>query len=100
MMESRNSHLRALPGSVYREWFDALNHASRVLSGNGVEFNNHVQKFVGSPIFVNQLPEDFGFEAARLLHNYLAAMTTFRDIQRVMHRRVWPERHAPGTQDK
>lgn len=51
-------------------------------------------------MFVSELPEEFGIEAARLLHNYLAGMTTFRDVQRGIHRRVWPEPYAPGTDDK
>jgi hypothetical protein len=99
-MDRRNAHLDALPGKIYRDWFEALNRASRVFGGNGTELDKHFQRFVGTPMFVSELPEDFGFEAARLLHNYLAAMTTFRDVQRGMHRRVWPERYAPDTDDK
>jgi hypothetical protein len=98
--DRRNAHLDALPGKKYQEWFDALNRASRVYGDNGIELNDHLQRFVGTPMFVSELPEDFGFKAARLLHNYLAAMATFRDAQRGMHRRVWPERYAPGTEDK
>jgi hypothetical protein len=99
-MDQRNAHLDSLPGRIYRDWFDALNRASRVFSRNGTELDGHFQQFLGAPTFVSELPEDFGFEAARLLHNYLAAMTTFRDVQRGMHRRVWPDRYAPGTDDK
>ena len=51
-------------------------------------------------MFVSELPDDFASEAARLLHNYLAALTTLRDVQRGIHRRIWPELHAPGTDDK
>jgi hypothetical protein len=99
-MDRRNAHLDALPGRVYRDWFEALNRASRVYGGNGAELDRHVQQFVGTPMFVSELPEDFGFEAARLLHNYLAALASLRDVQRVIHRRVWPELNAPGTDDK
>jgi hypothetical protein len=100
MMDRRNAHLDALPGKVYREWFEALNRASRVFGDNGVELNDHFQQFLGTPMFVSELPDDFGFKAARLLHNYLAAMTTFRDVQRSIHRKVWPDPYAPGTEDK
>jgi hypothetical protein len=99
-MDQRKAHLDSLPGKVYNDWFEALNRASRVFSGNGVELNNHVQRFVGSPMFVSELPDDFGFEAARLLHNYLASLASLRDVQRVIHRRVWPDPYAPGTDDK
>lgn len=97
--DARHAHLDSLPGKVYREWFDALNRASRIVNGNGVAFNNHLQTFLGSPVFVSELPDNFSFEAARLLHNYLAAIAMFRDVQRGMHRRVWPDPYAPGTKD-
>ena len=71
-----------------------------MFGGNSRELEKHLTQFVGKPTFVNELPEDFGFEAARLLHNYLAALSTLRDVQRGIHRRVWPERHAPGSDDK
>ncbi|MGH3525313.1 MAG: hypothetical protein ACRDU4_21430, partial [Mycobacterium sp.] len=45
--------------------------------------------------FVSELPDDFADEAARLLHNYLAALSSLRDVMRGIHRKVWPERFAP-----
>ena len=74
-IEQREAHLAALPGSVYREWFESLKRASKVFSGNSSELNNHLTKFVGTPNFVSELPDDFGDESARLLHNYLTALT-------------------------
>ena len=100
MMDSRNAHLDALPGKVYRDWFEQLNRASGVFAGNSVELEKHFTQFVGTQMFVSELPDDFGAEAARLLHNYLAALATLRDVMRGIHRRVWPERYAPGTDDK
>jgi hypothetical protein len=99
-MDQRNAHLDALPGRVYRDWFEALNRASRVYGGNAAELDKHVQQFVGRPVFVSELPEEFGFETARLLHNYLAALASLRDVQRVIHRRVWPTLKAPDSDDK
>jgi hypothetical protein len=98
--DRRNAHLDALPGRRYRDWFESLNRASLVFSGNSRELEKHLTQFVGSPMFVSELPEGFGSEAARLLHNYLSALATLRDIQRGIHRRVWPDLHAPGTDDK
>jgi len=100
MMDNRNAHLDALPGKVYRDWFEQLNRASGVFAGNSVELEKHFTQFVGTQMFVSELPDDFETEAARLLHNYLAALATLRDVMRGIHRRVWPERHAPGTDDK
>ena len=80
-----------LPGSVYREWFESLNRASKVFSGNSSELEKHLTKFVGTPTFVSELSDDFGDESARLLHNYLAALATLRDTQRSIHHKLWPE---------
>jgi hypothetical protein len=90
-VERREAHLAALPGSVYREWFESLNRASKVFSGNSSELEKHLTKFVGTPTFVSELSDDFGDESARLLHNYLAALATLRDTQRSIHHKLSPE---------
>lgn len=90
-VERREAHLAALPGSVYREWFESLNRASKVFSGNSSELEKHLTRFVGTPTFVSELSDDFGDESARLLHNYLAALATLRDTQRSIHHKLWPE---------
>jgi len=90
-VERREAHLAALPGSVYREWFESLNRASKVFSGNSSELEKHLTKFVGTPTFVGEWSDDFGDESARLLHNYLAALATLRDTQRSIHHKLWPE---------
>ncbi|MFL0241207.1 hypothetical protein [Mycobacterium sp. SMC-17] len=95
-MDARNAHLDALPGRAYRDWFESLNRASMVLSGNSAQIENHLGQFVHTPMFVSELPDDFAAEAARLLHNYLAAIATLRDVQRVIHRKIWPDRRDPG----
>jgi len=38
-------------------------------------------------------------EANRLLHNYLASLATLRDVQRMVHHRLWPDRHAPDNEN-
>jgi hypothetical protein len=95
-LDRRNAHLDALPGRVYRDWFESLNRASKVFGGNSGELERHLTQFIGTQLFVNELPDDFAEEAARLLHNYLAALSTLRDIQRGIHRKVWPE---PDSKD-
>lgn len=98
-LDRRNAHLDALPGRIYRDWLDSLNRASKVFSDNSSELEQHLTQFVGTPKFVSELPDDFAEEAARLLHNYLAALSTFRDVQRGIHRKVWSERFAPDNPD-
>ena len=88
----RQEHLDGLPGRVFHEWCESLNRAARLFSRNSEELRDHLTQFVGKPIFVTELPEGFDSEAARLLVNYLAALAGLRDAQRVVHRRLWPER--------
>jgi hypothetical protein len=90
-VEQREAHLAALPGSVYREWFESLTRASKVFSGNSSELEKYLTKFVDTPTFVGELSDDFGDESARLLHNYLTALATLRDTQRSIHHKLWPE---------
>ncbi len=97
--DRRNAHLDALPGRIYRDWFDSLNRASKVFSGNSGELEQHLTRFVGTPKFVSELPDEFAETAARLLHNYLTALSTLRDVQRGIHRKIWPERFAPDNPD-
>ncbi|MBS4730121.1 hypothetical protein MSM1_17875 [Mycobacterium sp. SM1] len=96
-VDMRESHLAALPGKVYHEWFESLNRASQVFSGNTEELMKHLTKFVGTSVHVSELPDGFDVEANRLLHNYLASLATLRDVQRMVHRKLWPERHAPDS---
>lgn len=97
-VDMRESHLAALPGKVYHEWFESLNRASQVFSGNTEELMKHLTKFVGTGVDVDELPDGFSVETNRLLHNYLASLATLRDVQRMVHRKLWPERHAPGSE--
>ena len=73
--------------------------ASNVFSDNTTELMNHLTEFVGTMLHVNELPDDFDVEANRLLHNYLAALATLRDVQRAIHRQLWPDKYAPDDKD-
>jgi hypothetical protein len=90
-VDRRESHLAALPGKRAYEWFESLRRATEVFNGNTVELQRHLTQFVGTMIHVNDLPDGFDVEANRLLHNYVAAMASLRDIQRAIHRQLWPE---------
>jgi hypothetical protein len=61
----REAHLDALPGKLPAEWFDSLNRASQVFSGNSVELVRHLSRFVGamSRIRIRELPDGFDVEA-------------------------------------
>ncbi|GAA1072930.1 hypothetical protein [Tsukamurella spumae] len=94
--EQRLAHLAALPGRAHFEMFDSLNRVSRLFSANGNELANHIGQFVGNPMHVNDLPDEFEHEAVRYFHNYIASVATLRDVQRSTHRRIWPERLPEG----
>jgi hypothetical protein len=98
-VDMRESHLAALPGKIYSEWLDSLNRASQVFTGNSLELERRLTQFVGTPTHVNDLPEGFDVEANRLLHNYLASLATLRDVQRMVHHKLWPDRHAPDNEN-
>lgn len=66
-VDMRESHLAALPGKPYHEWFESLNRASKVFSDNTLELMNHLTNFVGTMVHVNELPDGFDVEANRLL---------------------------------
>jgi hypothetical protein len=88
---ARESHLAALPGKRAWEWFESIKRATEVFNGNTVVLQEHLTQFVGTTVHVDDLPDNFHVEANRLLHNYVTAMGTLRDIQRAIHRQVWPE---------
>jgi hypothetical protein len=94
-VDRRESHLAALPGKLHFEWFESLKRATQVFNGNYLDLERHLTQFVGTMVHVDDLPDDFDVEANRLLHNYVAAMATLRDIQRRIHRQLWPDRFAP-----
>ncbi len=96
-VDRRESHLSALPGKVYSEYLDSINRASKVFSCNGGELESHLRLFLGTPTHVDELPEGFGDEVNRLLHNYLAALASLRDVQRMVHRKLWPARYVPES---
>jgi hypothetical protein len=84
---STNCRARSITSGASR-----LNRAAKLFGKNTAELRNHLAKFVGQSTSVNELPEGFDSEAARLLLNYLAALAGLRDAQRVVHRRLWPDR--------
>lgn len=88
---NRRAYLEQLPGKIYHELGEALNRAAKLFGRNTEELCKHLAQFVGQGILVNELPEAYDSEAARLLLNYLAALAGLRDAQRVAHRTLWPD---------
>ncbi|MDV8015978.1 hypothetical protein R4P70_32205 [Rhodococcus sp. IEGM 1241] len=82
--------VRAMPGFPMHQHFDALNRASRVFAGNSTELYNLVVRFVGTDVMPSQMDDDYEHELVRLFHNYLASIGTLRDVQRAIHRTIWP----------
>lgn len=96
-MPIRQAHLDQLPGKRYYEWGESLNRAAKLFSRNTQELLKHLAAFISQPTFVNELPEGYEAEAARLLLNYLAALAGLRDAQRVIHRKLWPDPGGEGV---
>jgi len=90
-IDRREALLAALPGKQAYEWFESLKRAVQVFNDNTADLRDHLNRFVGTTTHVNDLPGDFDDKANTLLHNYLTAMATLRDVQRSIHRQLWPE---------
>lgn len=77
--------------------FESLDRAVRVFSGNSLELAQHVGHFVGTDKMPSELEDAYEHELVRLFHNYLASAMTLRDVQRAVHRTIWPTK---GKNDK
>ncbi|MGV5046702.1 hypothetical protein [Rhodococcus pyridinivorans] len=89
-LERRGQLVEAMPGFPMRRHFESLNRASRVFTGNTQELYNCIVQFVGTGVMSAHLGEDYEHELVRLFHNYLASIGTLRDVQRTVHRSIWP----------
>lgn len=90
-MREREAYLRALPGAQFNEDIRALNFCSYTMGRNGTELEAHVRQFMGAPVLAEELDDDFENELVRLLHNFLASVTSLIDAQRVVMRHRWPD---------
>ena len=88
--ERRHQLVKSMPGFPMHQYFDSLNRASRVFGGNSTELYERIVQFVGTDVMSGQLGDDYEHELVRLFHNYLAAVGTLRDVQRAIHRTIWP----------
>lgn len=96
-VQRRKDHIESLPGTRLRNDLDALNRCSYTIGTNGQELMDHMSTFIESQINVRSLSDQYVMELVRLLHNYLMAVTTLIDAQRVVMRHRWP---VEGKDDK
>jgi hypothetical protein len=90
-LERRKAYLETLPGARLKEDLEALSRCSYTFGQNAQELANHVKKFLGSAtLHARELSDDYVNELVRLLHNYLASVTSLIDAQRVVMRHRWP----------
>lgn len=90
-LQRRKAYLEALPGARLKEDLDALNRCSYTFGQNAQELADHVGRFLGSATLnARELSDDYVNELVRLLHNYLASVTSLIDAQRVVMRHRWP----------
>ncbi|PBI96477.1 hypothetical protein BKP42_41600 [Rhodococcus erythropolis] len=96
-MDRRKALIYGMPGAKMAEHFESLNRASRVFSGNALALARQVGLFTGTDAFIDNLGEDYGHETDRLFHNFLASVGSLRDIQRAVHRKIWPAPPGKNT---
>lgn len=89
-MTRRKAALEALPGAQLKRDLDALNRCSYIIGENGKELAAHVAGFLNSQQHVSDVSDRYVNELVRLLHNYLASVTSLIDAQRVVMRHRWP----------
>lgn len=96
-IERRKRHLESLPGSRYQELQESLDRAVFAYTSNVKSLIETAVRYM-STMDDSDLGEHFKYKFATDLFNYLAAIGTLRDIQRVVHRRVWPmQKPAPTS---
>ncbi|MET8423898.1 hypothetical protein [Nocardia sp. NPDC004860] len=92
-MERRKALIEVLPGARLKADLDAMNRCSYIIGANGKELADHVGQFVSSRQHVNDVSDTYVNELVRLLHNYLASVTSLIDAQRVVMRHRWPSKN-------
>ncbi|MBO0852402.1 MAG: hypothetical protein J2P18_01380 [Nocardia sp.] len=92
-MERRKGLIEALPGARLKEDLDAMNRCSYIIGANGKELADHVEQFISSRQHVSDVSDPYVNELVRLLHNYLASVTSLIDAQRVVMRHRWPAKN-------
>jgi hypothetical protein len=89
-MKKRRAHLEALPAYQLKEDLEALERSVYICSTNATELSDHVGRFLNSPQLSQHVSDDYVNELVRCLHNYLTAVTSLIDSQRVVMRHRWP----------
>ncbi|MEV4635242.1 hypothetical protein AB0J79_18615 [Rhodococcus coprophilus] len=97
--DRRRALVNAMPGRNHQAHFENLNRAYAILEGNRQELELRFQSFVQSTQYAGNLSDEYKQELVRLFHNYLAAVGSLRDIQRTIHRKLWPEKDESNQDD-
>ena len=84
------AHIEALPGHVLKEDLEALRRCVHVFSKNAQQLVTQVGELLHSQQFSRDVSEKYVNDLVRLLHNYLTAVTSLVDSQRVVMRHRWP----------
>lgn len=87
--EKRKADLEAMPGFRLKNDIDSLRRAGHVMSKNADELNRHAAKFLQRRTMARDTTDEYADELVRYLHNYLTAVTSLIDSQRVVMRHCW-----------
>ena len=89
-MKKRRAHIEALPAYQLKEDLEALERSVYIFSTNATELSDHVRRFLNSSQLSQHVSDGYVNELVRFLHNYLTAVTSLIDSQRVVMRHRWP----------
>ncbi|WP_280257712.1 hypothetical protein [Nocardia abscessus] len=92
----RLAHLEALPGFRAREHEESLDRAVFSFNLNAKALIASAARYM-STVNDEELGEHFNYEFANALFNFLASVGTLRDVQRVVHRKIWPMRPSESS---
>jgi hypothetical protein len=87
--ERRKAELLAMPGFALKLDLEGLARAGRVLYRNASELQLHSGLFLHGGRHVYDMTDEYEDELVRFLHNYLTAVTSLIDAQRVVMRHQW-----------
>jgi hypothetical protein len=94
--DRRVAHLEALPGHRAREYEESLDRAVFSFNLNATALITLAAQYVTS-VNDDELSEHSNYRLANALFNFLASAGTLREVQRVVHRKMWPMRQAEPT---
>jgi hypothetical protein len=87
--ERRKAEVLAMPGFEFKVDLEALGRAGHVLVKNADDLVRHASAFLRGRRYVPNISDEYENELVRFLHNYLTAVYSLIEAQRVVMRHRW-----------